>query len=754
MQRLLLGLCLLATPVALAAPLPDLAITVQAKQQGCSSKVDFFITVKNLSKDAPADPKATAGDYIDLILVANSAGKPDPFAVDPIPDEIFQWTSTGLGPGEEAPPFVWTHDYQVPGSYHAWIMVDSISFVPGLETAGLPEVTKDNNIEDLIFDVSCVSTDAPDLVVTDLKATVNGPQVNYKATVGNIGNVDVTTPFYVDVKWDTAGACPPPGWNGPGDTFVKVTSLAAGAEATYDIQPPSTPGPGVHKSCAAVDNENAIVEKSESNNYFGPVTFELADVPPLKKCDLAITAFDVSVLGSAVTYSATVKNEGDAACSPTQMELYFHVPTEPVDVEQGDVVFDVPVLGPGQTKVFTSVRDPAANGVQHAWMWVDRANNVVEIEEKANNLVGPYEYQVLVAGDAPDLIVTGVKWSVAGGTIVYDVAVKNVGTAPAENAELDVFYDFPSNPSCTGDDISGVAHDYLLVTLAVGEEKTFQTVWEDPPSGDHTGWVKIDCLNILEESDDTNNDYGPIFAGIQNTKTNGPNLVIVDFKATVTCTTVFYLAVIENQGDADAGPFEVALFWDENITPVPCQDTEGDAKFFYDSLAPGQQLVLETKRENTPSAKYHSWVMADALCQVSETEEGDNIGTASDIVVDAIACECPQNTQILGTCNCGGETVVEGYCCNGAWQTDPFATCEDNPDGDAEGQAPDGGGDLPKINTDALGVTNGVVSFSGQVLTEGGGGCAATGTPGAPWAAALLFVLMLALRGLRRRTRT
>ena len=156
-----------------------------------------------------------------------------------------------------------------------------------------------------------------DLVITNLSwsSAAPGSEVVFSATIknqgtaatpaGSAGGLFLGVAFQIDGAWVT--------WS---DNYYG--SLAPGASIT--LTPNNGEGnkrswtatSGTHTLTAIVDNLNKIRETNESNN-----TVSKTLVSAVPKPDLVITGLNLSpatpTAGSAVTFSATIKNQGTAA---------------------------------------------------------------------------------------------------------------------------------------------------------------------------------------------------------------------------------------------------------------------------------------------------------------------------------------------------------------------------------------------------------------------------------------------------------
>ncbi len=760
---LLLAYAGLDAPSAWAVP--DLELTVVANQVSGTTKVNFQITVKNTSTTEAVLPSACGP--IDLFAFPDNPTLPDPSGSVPTALQLDPWNGLAIPPSDSYST-VWTQDYGKAATFHPWVLLDTWSFTQYAASCKVVESSKANNQWTTTLVVAPPPEKKADLTISKLSAQVIGSSVTYVATVQNLGDADVATPFHVDVRFDSVG-CPPADWGPPatkplgyGNVFASVDALAKGSTKDVLIQN-AKPGAGDHTSCAVVDLDGVIVESTKANNFAGAPSFKVTDVPT-KSADLVVTALDIKVEGSTVLYTATVKNQGDVASIPVGLDLYFNSLTAPVANQAGDVVLDVKPIAPGDTWVGAEQRLGAKDGVYKAWAFVDRQKSGVDAKPE-NNVLGPIGYTVSVGTPRPDLVITEVAWSLSkdGSSVHYDITIKNQGTADAKDVDIDVFYDWAASPDCTNpaEGLASAPHGYAKVaSLPAGAAPvTLAFDWVGAPPGVHKAWVKLDCVLLIDEIDETNNDKGPYVVDVKPPPTEGCNLKITDFKSSVTCTRVAYSATFTNVGIGKCGKFQVDLYYDRANVPTPGSGG-GDLTFVYaDGLGPSETFNLDTKHDTAESQKYTSWIVLDSLLDLTETDEGDNVAFLSEIVVDSSACICPTNSKITKACACGDETFLEGYCCNGQFSLDPFATCSDvTGDAAPEGQGGDlradaTGAEAPKVDPELLGTGGITLKSKGSVVTEVKGGCqSGTRTP-ATGAVLLLALLAIALsvRSARRR---
>ncbi len=758
----------LALPLLLAgnamAQNPDLAVYLDWVQIEDTTTVKFTLTVENVSDSVTFDP-STWPDPIDWMLLPDLDTQPDPLVDGSIHQGIIDAV---LAPGQS-----WTVtvdiDYEIGGSFTAWAIVDTLGWA--LPQFGFPEVTKENNIDGPVpVTVEAILPELDAELTCTLSVQVVANQPIYEVVLQNIGPVPAPDCFKVDVLHDSL-QCPPPEWNSVpntkfGDVFADVAGGLAAGETKELIIPGGVVTPGTHNACALVDLENCVVEGDEvTNNVCGPAEYTIQDIPDVAACDLDVTVFTVSTILGQVNYTVEVKNIGDKACPGFTVDLWYHLPEAPeVGIPASDfaTVNNLPV-NDTWSHTFTQLDSP--NGQYSAWVWADPAN-VTDDSGLDNNVQGPFPYQVAVPNDDPDLVVIDVEWEEIFGQVCFDVTVRNQGTGDAEQFPVDVFYSWPTNPNCYEDDLSQASVGSQFVDLPAGAQKTLEFCWEDPADGAHSAWVKIDCLNSQEEGDKTNNDHGPIEFDYEIVLTQGVDLKAVEFKAKVSCTLVSYSGKCRNGGDETAGPFQIDIFYNSETNPN--FNPPGDFTLFHPAdpedldalIGPGQQVDIGHNR-SFESGTYRSWFVCDTNNDVDEhndedNAEGNNISFV-EFVVDEESCRCADNVLIEEACACGGETVFDGYCCNGEWGFEEFDECGDGP---ADGDADTGDDVTPADGDDTTTTTGGEGLIPGEGsrtsldittdrTTTTSEGCAMTPT-GAGGAAGLVLLTLMLLGVLRR----
>jgi hypothetical protein len=759
-----LGLaCLLCTAnVATGALLPDLDISFTWQQTGpCKNgtcKVKFTVKIKNVG-DAPAEPSGTAFGVIDVLLFSDEAQQPtgdEAYKGDmekALPPEI------ALAPGATAPLLTYVYDYEVAGTYHAWAIVDSLSFYPDLIELSLAEKSKDNNIFDAVLTLTPDTPSLPDLVLQGVNAVVQGDSVNFNITAKNMGLADATGQIFVDVMIDPPfDSCPPAAWNQDpvtvfGDIFESWESgLKKNASHVLAVGPIVLP-PGQHTACAAIDIQNQTVELTETNNHFPLISFNVELPPEELQSDLQATYISAKVEGNKVILSGEIKNTGTTQSPPFDAEIYFHALSHPVPGENPGAIVSVDALGPGASTPVSFVWEPAPNGSYIPWLCADLQKNQVSEKNNDNNCIEGMPYEVALAGQLPDLTITDLSFLPIGSDVEYTVTIANQGTSVASDVYIDIFFDEPANPDCFTVAPTSPQGFVVVPIIDPGSQATVKVVWKNAPAGNYLSWAKCDCLNSVSELDETNNDKGPIEVTVQDISDLKVDLAVVDFISHVECTNVVYQVTIINHGDDPAGVFQVDIFTDQKNNPG--FGSPGEFTFIQeDGLGAGEKRVLTIKNwKEAEDGSYESWVVVNTKNEVNETDYSNNASGPRDVVVDGQGTKCPDNLELAGVldtgcCSCAQKTVFEGYCCFGDWNIEPFEICEDSGGtgtgtGTGTGQDDFGNDGGPDVSGESGLTFNSGLDIRGETV-----GCQQGPAPGQPTIpiAVLLLVFWLAVR--------
>jgi len=221
-----------------------------------------------------------------------------------------------------------------------------------------------------------------DLVVKNLKATVQGTTVSYGFTVCNTGQLP-SGGFAVDIYYNRTSPPPP---KLVGDAAVQVpTGLAGGICAPLTAQRKNTP-PGDYASWVQVDGKGVVQEVNENNNFAGPVQVKIEGP---KAPDLVIKKFDVTFNGADIVYDVEVCNVGSVGSWLFRLDIYYNRLLAPTPLQIGDQnVLFLTGLAAGACKTVSRTYKTAPVGMKRSWALADSLNTVKESNE-GNNVAGP-----------------------------------------------------------------------------------------------------------------------------------------------------------------------------------------------------------------------------------------------------------------------------------------------------------------------------------------------------------------------------
>jgi len=223
------------------------------------------------------------------------------------------------------------------------------------------------------------------------------------------------------------------------------------------------------------------------------------------------------------------------------------------------------------------------------------------------------------AGD-PDLSISALTASAAGGVVDLTVQVTNNGAGSAGAFWVDVWADPTSTPS-----VGSIGDDYLLLSYlgpSQSESLSFQIYASD------SVYVLVDTNDDVEESNESNNAGSAQVSSGGSGGSGGPDLVIPYFDYLADESSIYYLVEIANQGDSSAESFYVDVFIDENDEPA--FGTDGDDYVLISSISAGESTYAEFYID-TWCHWCWSWAVSDSLDWIVESNESNNASGPLDV---------------------------------------------------------------------------------------------------------------------------
>ncbi len=563
--------------------LPDLVPSMSATTS--STAATYKITVCNKG--------AVAAKGVYVSLFANSASKPS----GSTPPTLLLYMAATLSPGLCVGT---TKSVSLkPGTYSSWLLAD--------QKNAIKESNEINNTYGPLKVTVGGTTKLPDLVPT-LSAKV-GPsgQVYYSVQVCNKGTGAASGYIYLPIYINSAAK---PGPSTPyNKQFYLGTSMAAGACKTLSWQ--TTLKPGTYFSWAVADQKNYIKESNETNNHYGPLKITVSGTTT--QADLYIAGISINHTSSYTYLYVQVCNGGKVAVPYAKVELYYNRSTKPSANTVGDRESSVYNLNPGQCQQrnFYTVLSP---GKYNSYAYVDRGNAVKESNE-SNNVYGPKSYTIPGSGK-PDLYISSVTATQTTGYVYYYVTVCNKGNAKSGYTNLDLYYNRSSAPPTS---LAGNTST-TMYALNPGACQT-RTMYAGLPGGVYKSWVRVDRTNVVYESNENNNLYGPQTVKVSGTGKPDLQITGVSFASSPTGYHYYYVTLC-NKGTATAVNTTLEVYY--NRTTKPTSSIPGDYKTSTGTLYAGACTTRTVYAALSPGT-YTSWFYLDRTNAVLESNEANNV---------------------------------------------------------------------------------------------------------------------------------
>jgi subtilase family serine protease len=471
------------------------------------------ITVKNAGQKASAPSNALAALSPTAVLGTpyDPVSNPSGYGAMTIPIK-------GLAPGESVTVKQSFTVPDLPATYYLIGVADTDKLID--------ESNENNNQFKAAQQVTIAS--GPDLVPTEVKLSqttlvAEEPATAYVTVKNAGGSPSPKTTVVAALAFNSVLTKPyDPNTNPKGDAMlaIEVAALAPGqsVQVAANFVVPNLPGS--YYLIAKADYDQVVVESKENNNELlasGKITI----VPP--KSDLVVYGMTFStaslVPGSNATVSATVKNNGKGASTPSELlaalgrkpalgALY-----DPATNPTGDLglLIAVKALAPGEAvQVSASFVVPDVPAVYFGLAMADYKNVVAESNEANNTHTAPGQYAIL---SQPDLVPSNLSMPTAlyqGQQATASCTISNYGglsAAPtkvlfvlAKTATLASPYDWLSNPN------GYLAAEGTVGALSGGQSLMSSINFTVPPlPGSYYFFVLADYGNTVSESNESNN---------------------------------------------------------------------------------------------------------------------------------------------------------------------------------------------------------------------------------------------------------
>jgi subtilase family serine protease len=381
-----------------------------------------------------------------------------------------------------------------------------------------------------------------------------GVEVTIQASVYNIGdanarNVDVD--FY---NGDPAGS-----GTLIGTQTVEIVS-GRGAQPVLVEQKFTVGTTGIQNIYVVLDSPNNTRELNEDNNR----AFNTFKV--LKEPDLYIKSDYITLTGDKVghimqdetiTINATVENIGETTAGTFDINFYFKSPANLIGT-QTVLVNLLP-----NTKTSVEVQwNPHEVGTNNMLVWVDQADQVLEIDDADNNQV-LYPFRVFskpqLSMDDEDLktdLTTVPTTAYFSQKVMLNATIRNSGESDAASFWVQ-FYD--GNPAEDGLIIEA---SKKISGIPAGGDRSVEVEWTAEPGGEHTIYFKIDTFNNVIEGDETDNTMtlGIYVMTLPELQVSSSDIIIEGGEYGRIDEAVSINVTIHNTGDTDSVGFRVNFY--------------------------------------------------------------------------------------------------------------------------------------------------------------------------------------------------
>ncbi len=360
--------------------------------------------------------------------------------------------------------------------------------------------------------------------------------------------------------------------------------------------------------------------------------------------------------GNAVTFSATIKNQGTGATPEGVIHgVAFQIDGAGTTLWSDNYTSSIPagssvtVTVNGGTAGSTWT---ATSGTHSILAWVDDINRIPNESNENNN-----QYtKSLTVGTAsqPDLIVTDITYTPAspsaGNAVTFSAIVKNQGTT-AGAAGVVAFKVGGVQVAASANSTASIAAGSTL-TIAAADTWT-------ATSGTHTLEAIVDNSNTTVESNEANNSYSEgltIGGGGGGT----PDLIVTDITtsptAPLTGNAVTFSAVVKNQGTGATPGTIIGVSFFVNDTQVSWSDNTTS------SLAAGASVTVTANGGPSGSSTWTAvtgnhnvtaWV--DDVNRMTELDENNNKYSESLAVTTS-----PMPDFVVSSLTCSSTSVENG----------------------------------------------------------------------------------------------
>ncbi len=404
-----------------------------------------------------------------------------------------------------------------------------------------------------------------DLYIKSFTYTATGSTVNYEVDACESGSTSGSGAslglYYNPATKPTVGQTPDQQTNISTGLLCKKRTLTRNGAPV-----------GLYKSYAYIDWAGKVFEPNETNNVSGPL--EVCVGP-----DVYIKSFSIEKNGAAVTYKATVCNQGSMDAKKFRVGFWHNRGSAPPSKSMGDIFKSVTSLSPGKCKDLIVSGGLRPNGSFTAWARADSGDFVVECRE-SNNPKGPVAYSMA----NPDLAITTFTSKTTGSTITYAVRVCNKGVVGVSKFYVDVYYHKPKQAPTLGEP-GDVVQGVTSLAASACTNLTFQRT--SAPDGTYSSYAMADADNFVSEPNESNNLTSLLSVTVGSGGTSGGSCTDADkdgYGVGSGCTGIpdcndnnAKISPKEKEKCGDKIDQDCDLTPDDGCPGVDCVDRDGDS---------------------------------------------------------------------------------------------------------------------------------------------------------------------------------
>ncbi len=457
--------------------------------------------------------------------------------------------------------------------------------------------------------------------------------------------------------------------------FRTIPELKAGAtdsgggELTIPIQTET----GTYWVGAIADDLEEVGEYDEGNNV--TVATDSLEVSAAIYADLApsdITFGPGTVkAGEPIQIADVIENRGQVGSGAFQVGLYL---SNDANINTADILLgvrlitDLAPLNSNQGSGPVTVPSTTPGGLYYVGVIADDTDAVLE-ESEFNNAIAAGSPLEVIVPPLPDVLPTHVEFQPttidAGDPILVSEGVLNQGTLSTGTFQVGVY--LSTDPIVDGGDV--LLGYRTLASLAAGEgDEVLNLPLMVPPDtdpGDYWVCVWADDSELIPESIEKNNTLVAVSVLTVDVP-NLPNLrpVSIDFTPNVVNVQEGDLLTIseevENVGTDASASFRVGVYLSTNSVVTPSDLLI--ASRLVTALGPGASSGATTDVSlptGLSDGSYFVGVIVDDLTEQAETNEGDNVLVAGDLL-DVVSTPNPQPDLIMNECSYDGNKKEPG----------------------------------------------------------------------------------------------